>query len=53
MSAITATVRRLPPGSITVNVVLTREFRFRNWLASQLFKLAAKVLNGKADVVIQ
>lgn len=49
---IAAKLRRMPHFTVDVKIVLTREFRFRVWLAAQLVRLATFVMNGTANVDI-
>lgn len=42
-------IRKMENLTVTLNV--TREFKFRVWAASQLFRLATWILGGKPEIV--
>lgn len=54
MKAIAVNLRKIPFKKMTVTLKLTgiREFRFRIWLATILFRVGAKVMPLKTDVKV-
>lgn len=48
MASLTYPIRKLE--NLELKVEITSEFRFRVWTASQLVKLAAWVLGGRAEI---